>query len=104
MKKKSVLILSMLLVAASCYAEGLSLAQKINYKQVKIMSPIGQETKALVNRFTGKVEYMWNGRMWIAAPDIFQKYYEDRRRLRELDKRNRDIRLKLPNAAAGQQP
>jgi hypothetical protein len=102
MKKKLLVLLIVFFVAANCYAEGLSLAQKINYKQVNILSPIGQETKALVNRFTGKVEYIWNGAMWTAAPSVFQKNYDDRRSLRDLDRRNKDIRYKLQKIAESQ--
>ncbi len=102
MKKKFALILFMLFVAANCFADELSLMQKINYKEVKIMSPIGQETDALVNRFTGKVEYIWNGNTWTTAPQIFQKNYQDRRRLHELDKRNKEVRSRIQRAATGQ--
>ncbi|MFA6143054.1 MAG: hypothetical protein WC738_07175 [Candidatus Omnitrophota bacterium] len=102
LKKKLILALSLLLVATGCYAQELSLSEKISYRQVKIVSPIGQETKALVGRFSGKVEYIWNGRNWTPAPNIFQQYYDDRKRLRELDRRNRDIRYRLQQIAASQ--
>ena len=50
-------LLVMLLFPALSFAKGLTLFQKIKYKEAHIMDPTGRETKTLINRFTDKVEY-----------------------------------------------
>lgn len=90
-KKYILLMAAVILLPFQCLAQDLSLADRINYKKVKLMTAIGTESTVLVNRFTGKVEFAWNGSSWTPAPPIFQANYDNRRnisrRLNELKKR-----------------
>jgi len=88
----AVFLISSLFFSAPSLAGGLSLLQKIKYKEVYIMEPTGREIVALVNKFTDKVEYCWAIDKWIKPPPHIQHCYKNQRGIRSWVERRKRYR------------
>jgi hypothetical protein len=72
MKKFVVLLLLVLSIATPSYA--MNIVDKILYKPVVLRNNNG--VTVLVNRITGKVEYVMSGEQYVSIPDAYKKQFQ----------------------------
>lgn len=80
-KALAAILVFMLLFSSVCFAEELSLIQKIMYRKESLVTPDGKEVPVLVMKFTNKVKYSLEEGKWKVAPANFQNLYDNRRKI-----------------------
>jgi len=72
MKKKIIVLLLVLSIAAPCYA--MNVVEKILYKSVVLRNNSG--VTVLVNRLSGRVEYVMSGEQYVSIPEKYKGQFQ----------------------------
>jgi hypothetical protein len=72
MKKKIIVLLLVLSIAAPCYA--MNVVEKILYKPVVLRNNSG--VTVLVNRLSGRVEYVMSGEQYVSIPEKYKGQFQ----------------------------
>ena len=72
MKKNIIVLLLVLVIATPSYA--MNIIDKILYKQVVLRN--NNAGTVLVNRLTGRVEYVMSGEQYVPIPNVYKNQFQ----------------------------